>query len=82
MTQQARISKREIEVLELIGEEMTIKEIASTLYISHHTVVSHRKNLMEKMDARNQVGLYKKALQYGLLSLSRINKEPGLRWAV
>ena len=82
MIQEAKITRREIEVLELIGEEMTIKEIASALYISHHTVVSHRKNLMEKMNAKNLVGLYKKALQYGLVSLHPQNRNSELRWVV
>ena len=37
------ISRREKEVLSLIADELTIQEIAKTLFISHHTVISHRK---------------------------------------
>lgn len=63
------ISPREKEVLHLIGREMTINEIAKTLYISHHTVISHRKNLMEKLEARNTAGMMVKAFERGIFKL-------------
>jgi len=47
------LSSREKEVLTLIAYEHNSKEIAQELYISEHTVVSHRKNIMTKMDAKN-----------------------------
>ena len=48
-----RISTREIEVLYLVAHEKTTKEIANELFISAHTALSHRKNLMEKMQVKN-----------------------------
>lgn len=39
-------TKREIEVLGLIANEMTTKEIARQLFISYQTVLTHRKNLL------------------------------------
>ena len=40
------ISCREKEILQLLAEEYTSKEIANLLFISHHTATTHRKNLL------------------------------------
>lgn len=64
------ISQREQEVLHLISDEYTTKEIAEELYISDHTVISHRKNLMEKLHVRNTAGLVRRGFELGLLCLS------------
>ena len=58
---------REKEVLFLIAHEYTIKEIARHLFISHHTAISHRKNLMKKWDVRNTAGLVRKGFELGHL---------------
>jgi len=63
------ISKRETEVLKLIADEYTTKEIASELYISFQTVMSHRKNLLEKMKVKNTAGLIRKAFECGIMEL-------------
>ena len=60
------ISKREAEVLKLIADEYTTKEIASELYISFQTVLSHRKNLLDKMEVKNTAGLIRKAFECGI----------------
>jgi DNA-binding NarL/FixJ family response regulator len=57
------LSKREIEVLKLIVQEYTTQEIADKLFISNHTVETHRKNLLDKLNARNIAGLVKYAIQ-------------------
>jgi DNA-binding NarL/FixJ family response regulator len=62
------LSKREIEVIKLIAEELTTQEIAEKLFISQHTVETHRKNLLSKLNVRNTAGLVKYALQKGLVS--------------
>jgi len=51
------VSSREIEVLKRIALGETSQEIANELFISLHTVLSHRKNLLLKMDARNTAHL-------------------------
>ena len=56
------ISKREKEVLKLIGEGYSSKQIADKLYISNHTAISHRKNLIEKFQVKNTAHLIKRAL--------------------
>lgn len=61
------ISPREIEVLKLIAMEYSNSEIADKLFISIRTVDTHRRNLLEKLNAKNTAGLVKFAIQKGLL---------------
>ena len=63
----ALITIREKEVLDQISQGFTTKEIASRLFISWHTVISHRKNLLIKMNARNTAGLVRIGFEQGLL---------------
>jgi DNA-binding NarL/FixJ family response regulator len=62
-----QISRREKQVLKLIVNEYTAKEISDELFISINTVDSHRKNLLMKLDARNTAGLVRMAIEYDLL---------------
>ena len=59
------LSQREKEVLELIVQEFTSKEIADKLNISKQTVDTHRINIMQKTDCKSLVGLIKYAIQSG-----------------
>jgi DNA-binding CsgD family transcriptional regulator len=61
------ITTREREVLKLIAFEHSTIEIADVLYISSHTVTSHRKNLLHKLNAKNTAGLVRKGFELGLL---------------
>lgn len=61
------ISRREIEILRMIAEGMTNKEIAENLSISPLTVDSHRKNLIIKLGAKNTASLIKIAMEQGHL---------------
>jgi DNA-binding NarL/FixJ family response regulator len=58
-----QLSEREIEVLELISQGLTNNEIAEKMFLSTHTVASHRKNLMRKLNARNNVDLVISAIK-------------------
>lgn len=60
------LTKREVEILKLIAQEMTNNEIAERLFISMYTVETHRKNLIRKIGVKNTVGLVKYAIQQGL----------------
>ncbi len=60
------LTQREKEVLELIVQEFTSKEIAEKLFISKQTVDSHRINIMQKTDCQTLVGLIKFSIQSGL----------------
>ena len=64
---QTPLTKREIDVLQLIAEEYTNSEIAETLHISIRTVDTHRRNLLEKLQLKNTAGLVKYALKQGLI---------------
>lgn len=59
------LSPRELEVLRLILEENTSKEIGEKLFISKQTVDTHRIHIYEKTGAKTLVGLIKKALEMG-----------------
>ena len=64
------LSKREIEVLELICSECTTSEIADKLFISPRTVDGHRNNLLLKTGTKNVAGLVIYGIQKKLVELS------------
>lgn len=61
------LTKREEDVLRLILDEKTTKQIADELFISEKTVESHRSNMMSKLKVKNMAGLVKEAISRGLL---------------
>lgn len=63
-----KLSKREKQVLDLIAEEQTNKDISETLFISVPTVETYRRNLFRKFEVKNSVGLIRKAMQLGFVS--------------
>ena len=65
--QQIELTGREQEIIELIAQEYTTKEISEKLFLSHKTIETHRKNLLLKFEVRNMVGLVKKAMELGFL---------------
>jgi DNA-binding NarL/FixJ family response regulator len=65
----AQLSDRERQVLQLLAEGNSTKEIAAKLCVSVKTVESHRQNLMHKLDIHNLAGLTKFAIREGLTSL-------------
>lgn len=62
---QLHFTRREKEILELVVQGLTTKEIASALFISEKTVETHRSNLFAKFDVKNVVSLVKMAIEYG-----------------
>lgn len=58
------LSEREIEVLCLICKEYTAKEIGEKLFISSRTVEGHRTNMLEKIGAKNTIGLVIYAIEH------------------
>lgn len=61
------ITQREVEVLQLIAQGLTNQEIAEQLFLSQHTVESHRKNLLSKLNAKNTADLVRLAMEKGLI---------------
>jgi len=63
------LSGREREVLQMIAEGKSTKEIALKLFVSTKTVETHRKQIMDKLNIRTVAGLTKYAIREGLTSL-------------
>ena len=63
------LTSREREVLQMVTEGRSSKEIAFKLGIEEHTIVKHRQNIMNKLDIRDIPGLTKYAIREGIISL-------------
>lgn len=63
----ASLTNRETEVLKLIAEAYSTKQIADELFISVSTVETHRKSIVKKLDANNVAGLVRIAVSEGLV---------------
>jgi len=63
------LTSREIEVLELICQEYTAKEIAEKLFISPRTAEGHRRSLIEKLGVKNTAGLIVTAIKEGIIEV-------------
>ncbi|MBI1306732.1 MAG: response regulator [Bacteroidetes bacterium] len=61
------LTRRESEILKLIADGLSTKEIADRLFLSIKTVEAHRSNLMLKMDAKNMAHLIAVAFDRGLI---------------
>ncbi|HKK77138.1 MAG TPA: response regulator transcription factor [Saprospiraceae bacterium] len=61
------LTKREIQVLHLITQAKSNKQIAKELFISDQTVSVHRKNIMRKVGVSNTAGLIRRAYEYCLV---------------
>lgn len=62
------LTPRELDVLRLITKELTSQEIARELGLSNRTVEIYRLGLMQKLEAKNMVGMVKKAIMLGLVN--------------
>lgn len=63
----SELTKREIDILRLVCQELNSQEIADKLFISKHTAETHRRNLLSKIDCKNSVGLVKFAMDNGYI---------------
>ncbi len=62
-----RLTKRELEILGLIANGLTNKQIADQLFLSFRTVNTHRTNIMQKLDIHDTAGLVRHAMSLGLV---------------
>ncbi len=67
-----KLSEREIEIIQCIAEGLPNKQIADKLFISIHTVMTHRKNIMSKLKINNTASLVMFALQQNLINTAQI----------
>jgi len=63
-----KISPREVEIIRLVAEGLTNKQIADRLCLSTHTVTTHRKNIMSKLAVNNTAGLVLFAIKNNIVS--------------
>lgn len=66
-SQNIKISSREAQILNLMGNGFTSKEIGRKLFISNLTVDKHKRNMMHKFHARNSVQMVALAYQMGVI---------------
>ena len=62
------LTAREREILQLLAERQSAKEIAASLHLSPYTVETHRRNLQEKLNLHSQAELILYAVRKGLIS--------------
>jgi len=62
------LSEREVGVIKLVAEGKTNKEIADMLFLSTHTVMTHRKNVMAKLGVNNTAGIVIYAVKENIIS--------------
>ena len=67
------ISEREIAVVKCVAKGMTNKEIADELFISQHTVITHRKNLTRKLGIKTVSGLTVYAILNNIIDINEVN---------
>ena len=64
-----RLTSREREILKLLAEGLTVKEIAVRLNLSVKTVEAHKHNMMKKIDVHDRTELIKYAIQKKLIAV-------------
>jgi two-component system response regulator NreC len=66
----SKLTRRQREILQLVAEGMSVKEIANTLVISPKTVETHRSHIMQRLKISDLPGLVRFAARHGLISLA------------
>jgi len=63
-----QISERELQIIQFIAEGYTNSQIAAIIYLSNHTVNTHRKNIMKKLGVNNTAGIVMYAVKTEMVS--------------
>lgn len=61
------LTNKEIEVLKLISQDKTRKEIAMEMYISEKTVTNHISSILDKLEVRSRIGAIMKGVEIGII---------------
>ena len=64
----SRLSKREVEIIKLICDQLTNEEISKMLFLSKRTIDNHRQNILNKLGMSNTAGLVRFAVENGLVT--------------
>ncbi|MDW8207599.1 MAG: LuxR C-terminal-related transcriptional regulator [Chloroherpetonaceae bacterium] len=70
-----KLTKREIEVLTLVIEGKSSKEVADMLYVSKRTVDFHLANIYDKLQVSNRVQAFRRAARLGLIPFDTVLNE-------
>lgn len=65
------LSQRELEIITLIAEGFTNNQIADKLFLSSHTITTHRKNIMQKLGVNNTAGIVMYAVKANVVSANK-----------
>jgi len=65
--EEAHLTAREIEIIQLIEKELSNKQIAEQLFLSERTIETHRKNIFRKTNTASVIGLVKYAYEHKLI---------------
>ena len=63
-----QLSKRELQIIQFIAEGYTNSQIAAIIYLSNHTINTHRKNIMKKLGVNNTTGIVMYAVKTQMVS--------------
>lgn len=74
-TQQEILTNRELDVIELIAQGLSTKEISNKLFISENTVENHRKSIFRKLQVKNVAGLIVKAIAMGYIDPRKLTNK-------
>lgn len=69
---EVHLTNAELRVLQLLGEDLTRKEIAAALYISEKTVANHITAILQKLNVRSRIGAVLKGVELGLIDNSTV----------
>lgn len=61
------LTKKELQVVRLVAKGLTIIEAANEMHLSQHTIIGHRRNIMQKLGVRSATGIVKYAFENKLL---------------
>jgi DNA-binding CsgD family transcriptional regulator len=74
-TQNIKLTKREVEVLTLVIEGKSSKEVADQLFVSKRTVDFHLANIYEKLRVTNRVQAFREATRLGLIPFNIVGTQ-------
>lgn len=66
-TKKYQITKREVEILQMVAQGFTTKQIGEKLFVSEFTINAHRRNICRKLNIYTPVGLLNFAREHGLV---------------
>lgn len=75
-TRLSQLTRRELEVIRLLAQGQSLKQVAQSLYVSYKTVDSHTYNLMRKLGLRNRAELVHYAIREKVVSVEVLDADP------